>query len=821
MSNLRIVVAHRPPFVFVKNGSQGTSFRGLLIDLLNKVLTNSNISNPYEIYESPTNAGGTLSNGTWNGVVGELVTRRADIALFPLTRTGSRLTSIDCTYSYYDAGLALLVGDGRISPGPLSVLAPFSMTLWMTLLATVIGVALLFWGLDVYGRWIRNKQFEALRVSGVLTDRQVARAKKEDGNPVLISFMAAAGAPERPGRNSWGVQVLYVVYCFFCLIVLSSYTANLTSYLAVRRAYVGVSGLQDLIKGNFLVAINPNGSTDAYFMNSKDSRATQLQPNLRRCDTDTCIEWVRQGVVRAFVTDQPVLLYRSQQQPCDLTVVGDPFGPGNLVIGLQKNSPLLPQFNAALQTFTEDGTLTSLRRAWFDGMSQCDDTEQLDNSRLTIGQMLGAFVFLAIGVLVAFTTGTVENLKWCLARAYARSYTENTLQASRSFMLHSSDGQMPRRAVLMQQASRLRDVTWRRLSTAVLGLQMRTSSQTDADPLASMATSQPPPPPPPANVAAAGSTTYVSGGDLMALPFSRGTKGSTLSTMGSSANLDRTTSNGCGDGRSSGDIAAHPGSDPPRNAVVIVHDGAVAGSSNGISGSDRSSKASNNGDCGGEQATLSSGSPSSRSIAANAPGGGSALQLPPMMPSADVSIQDGRRESDRALPGQLSRSCASGSNQAVPPPPLLPMRSPHAPPSRKKSTNSVVFWDEERAGAGGNYDGGVCQQQPSVMVPQMLPLPRQAFRGISATIGTATDASASRQDEVTTFSGDVSWSRYDEGDTHNWESSNESGAAAAAAAAAAGAAGAALVQHEAPSDGLSTGEGMNAACPASATSGTS
>ncbi|GIL51400.1 hypothetical protein Vafri_7403 [Volvox africanus] len=806
MSKLRVVAADRPPFVFVRNTSSGPAFSGLLIDLLNKMLTHSNISYPYEIYVSPTNAGGTLSNGTWNGVVGELVARRADIALFPLTRTGSRLTSIDCTYSYYDAGLALLVGDGRISPGPLSVLAPFSMTLWMTLLATVIGVALLFWGLDVYGKWIRNKQFEALRISGVLTDRQVARAKKEDGNPVLISFMAAAGAPERPGRNSWGVQVLYVVYCFFCLIVLSSYTANLTSYLAVRRAYVGVSGLQDLVKGNFLVAINPNGSTDAYFMNSKDSLATQLQPNLRRCGTDTCVDWVRQGIVQAFVTDQPVLLYRSQQQPCDLTVVGDPFGPGNLVIGLQKNSSLLPQFNAALQTFTEDGTLTSLRRAWFDGLSQCETAEQLDNSRLTINQMLGAFVFLAIGVLVAFTTGTVENLKWCLARAYARSYTENGMQASRSFMLHNSDGPMPRRAVLMHQASRLRDVTWQRLSTAVLGIQMRTSAQIDADPLTSMATLPPPPPPqprPPNVAAASGSTTCVNGGDSMASPFSRGTKGLTLSTMGSSANLDCTTSNVRGDGRSDGDVAAHLDSDAPRNVVVIMHDGAVAVSSKGSSASGHRRKASNTGDCGGEHASLSSGSPSSRSTPAYTPRGGSARQLPSMMPSADASIQDGHRESDRDLPGQLSRSCASGSNQAVPPPP------------RKRSTNSVVFWDEERARGGGNDDGGGGQQQPSAMVPQMLPPPRQAFNGTSASIGTATDASLSRQDELTTFSGDGSCRGYDEGDTHNWASLNGSGVTAAAAAVAT------LVRRETPFDGLSTGVGMNAGCPGSDMPGTS
>ncbi len=62
---------------------------------------------------------------------------------------------------------------------------------------------------------------------------------------------------------------------------------------------------------------------------------------------------------------------------------------GNLVIGLQKNSSLLPAFNAAMQSFTEDGTLSSLRRTWFDGLSQCGGGGDLNSGRLGVSEMLG------------------------------------------------------------------------------------------------------------------------------------------------------------------------------------------------------------------------------------------------------------------------------------------------------------------------------------------------------------------------------------------------------------------------------------------------
>ena len=42
----------------------------------------------------------------------------------------------------------------------------------------------------------------------------------------------------------------------------------------------------------------------------------------------------------------------------------------------------------------------------------------LDLLSLHVSQMMGAFVFLSVGIIVAFLIGTVENLKWCIMRAH-------------------------------------------------------------------------------------------------------------------------------------------------------------------------------------------------------------------------------------------------------------------------------------------------------------------------------------------------------------------------------------------------------------------
>lgn len=118
---------------------------------------------PCRYYESPTNAGGTFTPlaypppspaasgaaapglmaaigspaagallglpgpaGRWSGLVGELVEGRADVALFPLTRTAARMAAIDVTYSYMVAGLSVLSRTQAPKPDATSILQPFT-----------------------------------------------------------------------------------------------------------------------------------------------------------------------------------------------------------------------------------------------------------------------------------------------------------------------------------------------------------------------------------------------------------------------------------------------------------------------------------------------------------------------------------------------------------------------------------------------------------------------------------------------------------------------------------------------------------------------
>lgn len=76
------------PFIEIIPGSN-YQFQGYCIDLLN--LIQQELSFTYEIYEAADGKFGSVDdNGNWNGLIGEVVIGRADIALAPLSVMAER-----------------------------------------------------------------------------------------------------------------------------------------------------------------------------------------------------------------------------------------------------------------------------------------------------------------------------------------------------------------------------------------------------------------------------------------------------------------------------------------------------------------------------------------------------------------------------------------------------------------------------------------------------------------------------------------------------------------------------------------------------------
>eukprot|EP00243_Klebsormidium_subtile_P013209 TRINITY_DN8558_c0_g1_i1.p1 TRINITY_DN8558_c0_g1~~TRINITY_DN8558_c0_g1_i1.p1 ORF type:complete len:528 (+),score=86.28 TRINITY_DN8558_c0_g1_i1:336-1919(+) len=402
-TNLRVVTAQRPPFVFQNTFGDGTGvpFYGMLVDLLPLLFQYANMNVTLEYYYTPFDAGGVLlPNGTWNGVIGELVAGRADIAAFPLSLAPGRPDAIDMTYSYYEAGLGMIVKkESGTFDGVTVFLKPFTTKLWLSLIATVVFITLslhlLAW-VSPYGR------YEVKKVRNVTSNAPIEEfvIHSENSSYLLDSLMATVVNPPIPASKSWAVRLPSIAFYLFMVVVVASFTANLASLLTVESFSSLVSNLADLRQKALPFVVNTGGATYTYFTKSMDPAILMMQAKMQTAVGNTAaLKMVRSGQVVAYLTDLPTLLYFGGEPPCDLQVVGPEFGPGVYTFGLQKNSNLTHVLNTAMLQLGLNGVLDGLHKKWIDDLDVCS-SNGVSNKSLSVQEFAGMW-YLLLGV-VAF-----------------------------------------------------------------------------------------------------------------------------------------------------------------------------------------------------------------------------------------------------------------------------------------------------------------------------------------------------------------------------------------------------------------------------------
>ncbi|KAG7250856.1 hypothetical protein CRUP_021321 [Coryphaenoides rupestris] len=81
-------------------------------------------------------------NGSWNGMIGELIGKRADLALSAITITPERESVVDFSKRYLDYSVGILMRKTEEKINIFSLLAPFDLAVWACIAAAipVVGV---------------------------------------------------------------------------------------------------------------------------------------------------------------------------------------------------------------------------------------------------------------------------------------------------------------------------------------------------------------------------------------------------------------------------------------------------------------------------------------------------------------------------------------------------------------------------------------------------------------------------------------------------------------------------------------------------------
>ena len=103
----------------------------------------SDLNFKYQIQIAADNEyGSKLADGTWDGMIGEILSTSADLAVGPLTINYEREQKVSFTKPFMNLGVSILFKEPQPKdPGPFSFLQPLGASVWLSILAAFVMVS--------------------------------------------------------------------------------------------------------------------------------------------------------------------------------------------------------------------------------------------------------------------------------------------------------------------------------------------------------------------------------------------------------------------------------------------------------------------------------------------------------------------------------------------------------------------------------------------------------------------------------------------------------------------------------------------------------
>ncbi|XP_060567354.1 glutamate receptor ionotropic, kainate 1-like [Ruditapes philippinarum] len=242
---LRVVTIYDPPYVInlTEPNEHGRMHEGFIIDLLDELAKILGFN--YTIYEESKREYGSNVDGKWNGMIGDLIERdrvnKADIAAAGLTITYARAKVVDFTMPFLSLGITIIYRKPLKSPPDLfSFLKPLSADVWIYMIAAYLCVSFMLFVIARFTPYEWENPHPCNEES----------EEVENQFTILNSLWFTIGSLMQQGCDimpkAISTRTVAILWWFFVLILVSSYTANLAAFLTMSRMAAPVENADDL-----------------------------------------------------------------------------------------------------------------------------------------------------------------------------------------------------------------------------------------------------------------------------------------------------------------------------------------------------------------------------------------------------------------------------------------------------------------------------------------------------------------------------------------------------------------------------------------------
>ncbi|XP_051242350.1 glutamate receptor 2-like isoform X1 [Dicentrarchus labrax] len=443
MENKTVIVTTilEAPYVMLKKNAElfqdNDRYEGYCVDLAAEIAKHCGIRYQLRIVGDGKYGARDAETKIWNGMVGELVYGKADIAVAPLTITLVREEVIDFSKPFMSLGISIMIKKPQKSkPGVFSFLDPLAYEIWMCIVFAYIGVSVVLFLVSRFSpyEWtLEEPEDGALPLTTESTN--------EFG--IFNSLWFSLGAFMRQGCDisprSLSGRIVGGVWWFFTLIIISSYTANLAAFLTVERMVSPIESAEDLAKQTEIAyGTLDSGSTKEFFRRSKIALFDKMWQYMKSAEPSVFVKKTSEGVLRvrkskgkyAYLLESTMNEYIEQRKPCDTMKVGGNLDSKGYGIATPKGSPLRNAVNLAVLKLNEQGLLDKLKNKWWYDKGECGSgggESKEKTSALSLSNVAGVFYILVGGLGLAMMVALVEFCYKSRAEAKKMKVAANTL----------------------------------------------------------------------------------------------------------------------------------------------------------------------------------------------------------------------------------------------------------------------------------------------------------------------------------------------------------------------------------------------------------
>ena len=346
-----------------------------------------------KILPSPDRQWGSLNeDGTWNGIVNELIQNRTQIGLASLFYTYQR--SLVADYSP-----ALVEGTDRMFikyPGReaswTTYISPFHNSLWISLFIFLPFVVLLLSSTYYFGP--EQEPFTFQNTCLIIWGSQFAQGSWLD--PKCISS-----------------KIIFFTSFIFGVVLYTSYSAKLISFLTVIKLTLPFTSMEEILYTDFAIGtVTGSSILDTFLYGPPGSIHLQLAEEIIKKDSTNMPATIEEALAKAkneryaFVWTTDVI-YAINQDNCDFLDIPYDVNSGMLTMAWNKHLPHRHFFNYFINKMIETGQMNRMKKKWLP-KPKIDCGTNGEFVSMGIENMISAFAMILIAVILAVFILTLE-----------------------------------------------------------------------------------------------------------------------------------------------------------------------------------------------------------------------------------------------------------------------------------------------------------------------------------------------------------------------------------------------------------------------------